>query len=90
MMTEAQIRADERQRIASILLSSADDPSADPQRAEVMRSLARVLQTDPDELVTIGLTVIAEEVLDELVAEGVGERVVIDGEPGFRAYPNTS
>ena len=61
-MNERQIRADERQHIAELLKSSAaTNRSADPVRADVMRSIADALVTPPEELVTYGLKVLLEE-----------------------------
>lgn len=64
-MTEQQVRDDERRRIASIFDEVAGGPDTNPDYASVLRELAGALRTDREELLLVGLEVLAKEIMAE-------------------------
>jgi hypothetical protein len=88
---EQKIRDDERKRIGRLLIGVADAGNFDPATADALRDIGKIFATKTTkQLQHEGLMVILEELIDEAVAAGRGERITIRGKPGYRAYPNAA
>lgn len=86
---EQKIRDDERRRIGKMLIAAAKNKGCHPDTAATFRDLGKVLKRPHQELMTEGLMIILDEMIDEAVAAGKGERITIRGKPGYRTFPRS-
>lgn len=54
---------------------------------DATRMAGRIFGAERDELITLGLLVLLDKIIDEKVARGEAERILVRGEPGFRLLP---